>query len=41
MAAGLAALAIDGFGRKALIDSKKKIRALGYDLPEVANEAAA
>ena len=35
-----AALAIDGFGRKALIDSKKKIRALGYDLPEVANEAA-
>ena len=36
-----AALAIEGFGRKALIDSKKKIRALGYDLPEVANEAAA
>lgn len=35
-----AALAIDGFGRKALIDSKKKIRALGYDLPETAGEAA-
>jgi len=27
-----AALAIDGFGRKALIDSKKKIRALGLEL---------
>jgi len=36
-----AALAIEGFGRKALIDSKKKIRAMGYDLPETANEAAA
>ena len=36
-----AALAIDGFGRKALIDSKKKIRAMGYDLPEAANEVAA
>ena len=36
-----AALAVEGFGRKALIDSKKKIRALGYDLPEAANEAAA
>ena len=36
-----AALAVEGFGRKALIDSKKKIRALGYDLPETANEAAA
>ncbi|MCX6069225.1 MAG: 50S ribosomal protein L31 [Chloroflexi bacterium] len=35
-----AALAIDGFGRKALIDSKKKIRALGYELPEGTNEAA-
>jgi large subunit ribosomal protein L31 len=35
-----AALTIDGFGRKALIDSKKKIRALGYDLPETAGEAA-
>ena len=35
-----AALAIEGFGRKALIDSKKKIRALGYDLPETAGEAS-
>lgn len=35
-----AALAIDGFGRKALIDSKKKIRAMGYDLPETVTEAA-
>ena len=35
-----AALAIEGFGRKALIDSKKKIRALGYDLPETTGEAA-
>jgi large subunit ribosomal protein L31 len=37
----VAALAIEGFGRKALIDSKKKIRAMGYDLPEAANETAA
>lgn len=35
-----AALAIDGFGRKALIDSKKKIHALGYELPEGSSEAA-
>jgi large subunit ribosomal protein L31 len=35
-----AALAIEGFGRKALIDSKKKIRALGFELPESAAEAA-
>jgi large subunit ribosomal protein L31 len=35
-----AALAIEGFGRKALIDSKKKIRAMGYDLPETSSEAA-
>ncbi len=34
-----AALAVEGFGRKALIDSKKKIRALGYDLPADAGEA--
>ena len=33
-------LAVEGFGRKALIDSKKKIRALGYELPESATEAA-
>lgn len=35
-----AALAVDGFGRKALIDAKKKLRALGYDVPESASEAA-
>ncbi|MCS6993211.1 MAG: 50S ribosomal protein L31 [Anaerolineales bacterium] len=35
-----AALAIEGFGRKALIDSKKKIRAMGYELPEAAAQAA-
>jgi large subunit ribosomal protein L31 len=35
-----AALAIDGFGRKALIDAKKKLRALGYDVPLSAAEAA-
>ncbi len=29
-----AMLAIDGFGRKALIDAKKKLRALGFDVPE-------
>ncbi len=34
-----AALAVEGFGRKALIDSKKKIRALGYDLPATVEEA--
>lgn len=33
-------LAVDGFGRKALIDSKKKLRALGYEVPGVAEEAA-
>jgi large subunit ribosomal protein L31 len=26
-------LAVEGFGRKSLIDIKKKLRALGYDLP--------
>jgi large subunit ribosomal protein L31 len=35
-----AALAIDGFGRKSLIDAKKKMRALGYDVPESVSEAA-
>lgn len=29
-------LSIDGFGRKSLIDIKKKLRALGYELPEAA-----
>lgn len=28
-----AILAVEGFGRKALIDAKKKLRALGYDVP--------
>lgn len=31
-------LAIDGFGRKALSDLKKRLRALGYDLPEATQE---
>ena len=31
-------LNVDGFGRKSLIDLKKKLRALGYDLPAAANE---
>jgi len=30
------ALAIEGFGRKSLIDIKKKLRAFGYDIPEAA-----
>jgi large subunit ribosomal protein L31 len=29
-----AVLAIDGFGQKSLVDVKKKLRALGYELPE-------
>lgn len=33
-------LEIDGFGRKALIDMKKKLRQLGYDLPAAASEIA-
>ena len=36
-----AVLAIDGFGRKSLIDLKKKLRSLGYELPETAETAAA
>ena len=35
-----ALLAIDGFGRKSLIDMKKSLRALGYDLPAAAEEIA-
>ena len=31
-------LAIEGFGQKSLIDAKKKLRALGYELPENAAE---
>lgn len=29
-----ALLAVDGFGRKSLIDLKKRLRALGYEVPE-------
>jgi large subunit ribosomal protein L31 len=29
-----AVLAIEGFGQKSLIDAKKKLRTLGYELPE-------
>ncbi|MBA4420511.1 MAG: 50S ribosomal protein L31 [Anaerolinea sp.] len=35
-----ALLAIEGFGRKSLIDAKKKLRSLGYDLPTAAEEPA-
>lgn len=31
-------LAIDGFGRKYLADLKKKLRQIGYDIPEAAQE---
>jgi large subunit ribosomal protein L31 len=34
-------LDIDGFGRKSLIDLKKKLRQLGYNVPVAANEVAA
>jgi large subunit ribosomal protein L31 len=34
-------LAIEGFGRKSLIDIKKKLRVLGYTLPETAETPAA
>jgi large subunit ribosomal protein L31 len=36
-----AVLAIEGFGRKSLIDMKKKLRALGYKLPEAVETPAA
>ena len=36
-----AILAIEGFGRKSLIDMKKKLRSLGYTLPESAETPAA
>ncbi len=36
-----AALAIDGFGQKSLVDIKKKLRAMGYNLPEPIAEAGA
>ena len=35
-----AVLSVEGFGRKALIDSKKKLRALGYEVPGAVDEAA-
>ncbi len=35
-----AVLAIQGFGQKSLIDAKKKLRALGYVLPEAPAQAA-
>ena len=34
-------LSIGGFGRKSLIDIKKKLRTLGYELPEAAETPAA
>jgi len=36
-----AVLAIEGFGRKSLIDLKKKLRSLGYAVPETAETPAA
>jgi len=36
-----AVLAIEGFGRKSLIDIKKKLRSLGYPLPEPVETPAA
>ncbi|MFZ1040765.1 MAG: DNA-directed RNA polymerase subunit alpha C-terminal domain-containing protein [Anaerolineales bacterium] len=35
-----AVLAIEGFGQKSLIDAKKKLRALGYELPEASTADA-
>ncbi len=35
-----AVLAIEGFGRKSLIDAKKKLKSLGYELPAVAETVA-
>lgn len=36
-----ALLAVDGFGRKSLIDLKKRLRQLGYQVPATAEEASA
>ena len=33
-----ALLALDGFGRKSMADLKKKMRQMGYELPEAASE---
>lgn len=42
MAEGPSALLdVEGFGRKSLIDLKKRLRQLGYTLPEAADEVAA
>ncbi len=35
-----AVLAIEGFGQKSLIDAKKKLRGLGYELPEASTADA-
>ncbi len=35
-----ALLSVEGFGRKSLIDIKKALRALGYQLPAAADEVA-
>ena len=35
-----ALLAVEGFGRKSLIDLKKQLRQLGYELPAAAEEIA-
>lgn len=35
-----ALLSIDGFGRKSLIDMKKLLRSLGYELPAAADDIA-
>lgn len=41
LAGGEAALLeVDGFGRKSLIDLKKRLRQLGYELPSAAEEIA-
>lgn len=34
-------IGVEGFGRKSLIDIKKKLRSLGYELPEKAETPAA
>jgi large subunit ribosomal protein L31 len=36
-----AVLSIEGFGRKSLIDIKKKLRSLGYEIPEAVTTASA
>lgn len=36
-----AMLAIEGFGRKPLIDARKKLKALGFEIPDAASAEAA